>query len=285
MQVPHFKTNRQNFDEAVRFIDIFRLAALQAGCAASRLQNDVSLGEKAGQSSPEGAALTAVDLAAQDIILHLLHAALPEVSVDAEEDTETLGLFPSKGEGRPIIVVDPIDGTLNYARGSRDYAVMGAFVQEQRYQAVVVYFPACRKLFWARGGHGCWVQTADTPPRRVRLDGRSPSSVLVTSSFPPAWKSKLEDSGFQVGISRCSAIDASAPVNGRAAAAISMGKLGRRRAIGMLLTREAGGVVKISNRDWQGEDPLSLSDRRGPVIVAESAQTAARITAALKKGG
>jgi len=86
-----------------------------------------------------------------------------------------------------------------------------------------------------------------------------------------------------VQVSRCSAVDASAPVNGRAAAAISLGKLGRRRAIGMLLTLEAGGVVKINGRDWQAEDPLHLSDRRGPIVVADSEQTAARILSALKK--
>ena len=44
-------------------------------------------------------------------------------------------------------------------------------------------------------------------------------------------------------------------------------------------------MVKIWDRDWQAEDPLSLSDRGGPVIAAESEQTAARITGALKNGG
>jgi len=277
-----FRALNESNNPELSFIEVFRLAALQVGCAATRLQSEVSLGEKPGQTTPEGAALTAVDLAAQDVILHLLHAAFPEVAVDAEEDTETLGLFPKVDENLPLVVVDPIDGTLNYASGSKDYAVMGAFIRDGVYTAAVVNFPARKQLFWAQRGGGCWQQTADNQARRVHLDGL-PSKVHVTSHFPDAWKSKLSGIGYQVQVSRCSAVDASAPANGRAAAAISLGKLGRRRAIGMLLTLEAGGIVKINGRNWQAEDPLRLSDRRGPIVVADSERTAARILSALGK--
>ena len=281
MRVAEFGTPNDVRETGLRFIDIFRLAALQAGCAADRLQGEVPLKQKPGHSSPEGSALTAVDLAAQDVILHLLHAALPEVAVDAEEDTETLRLFPKVDKHRPLVVVDPIDGTLNYAAGSTDYAVMGAFVQEGIYTAAVINFPARQQLFWAQRGGGCWQQTANNHARQVYLKG-APSKVNVTSHFPESWKSNLTEIGYQVQVSRCSAVDASAPASGRAAAAISLGKLGRRRAIGMLLTLEAGGVVKINGRDWQAKDPMSLSDRRGPVVVADSEKTADRILSVLK---
>jgi fructose-1,6-bisphosphatase/inositol monophosphatase family enzyme len=207
---------------------------------------------------------------------------MPEVAVDAEEDTETLRLFPKEGKNIPLVVVDPIDGTLNYASGSKDYAVMGALVRDGVYKAAVVNFPARQQLFWAQRGGGCWQQTANKETRQVHLDG-PPSKVHVTSHFPEYWKSNLSEVGYQVQVSRCSAVDASAPVNGRAAAAISLGKLGRRRAIGMLLTLEAGGIVKINGRNWQAEDPLRLSDRRGPIVVADSERTAARILSALGK--
>ena len=282
MEWTTFKKNNESKNPELIFIEVFRLASIQVGCAAIRLQSEISLGEKPGQSTPEGAALTAVDLASQDVILHLLHAAMPEVAVDAEEDTETLRLFPKEDKNLPLVVVDPIDGTLNYASGSKDYAVMGAFVRDGLYTAAVVNFPARQQLFWAQRGGGCWQQTASNQIRQVCLDGL-PSKVQVTSHFPASWKSKLSGIGYQVRVSRCSAVDASAPVNGRAAAAISLGKLGRRRAIGMLLTLEAGGVVKINGRDWQAEDPLRLSDRRGPIVVADSERTAARILSALGK--
>jgi fructose-1,6-bisphosphatase/inositol monophosphatase family enzyme len=282
MEWATFKANNESRNPESIFIEVFRLASIQVACAATRLQGEVSLGEKPGQTTPEGAALTAVDLAAQDVILHLLHAVLPEVAVDAEEDTETLGLFPKVDRNLPLVVVDPIDGTLNYASGSKDYAVMGALVRDGVYTAAVVNFPARQQLFWAQRGGGCWQQTANNQARQVHLEG-APPTVQVTSHFPESWKSNLSEIGYQVQVSRCSAVDAAAPVNGRAAAAISLGKLGRRRAIGMLLTLEAGGVVKINGRNWQAEDPLLLSDRRGPIVVADSEPTAARILSALGK--
>ena len=73
-----------------RFIEVFRLCALQAGSVARYLQGKVTVEQKAGQGSPEAAALTAVDLATQDVILQALAAALPELAVDAEEDVAAL---------------------------------------------------------------------------------------------------------------------------------------------------------------------------------------------------
>ena len=66
-----------------RFIEVFGLAARQVGCVAVHLQGEISLRTKKGERTPEAEALTAVDLAAQDVILLLLHSAFPESGVDA----------------------------------------------------------------------------------------------------------------------------------------------------------------------------------------------------------
>ena len=84
------------------FIEVFRLAALQAGSLARRLQGEIQPQTKKNFTTPESAALTAVDLAAQDVILHLLHQAFPEVAIDAEEETDTVHLFPPFREDRPL---------------------------------------------------------------------------------------------------------------------------------------------------------------------------------------
>ena len=82
---------------------------------------------------------------------------------------------------------------------------------------------------------------------------------------------------YEVALSRCSAVDSSAPATKRAAAAVSPGRPCRRRAIGFLLTREAGGVVKIGGREWQGEDPLTFPSGQGPSVVANSSELAEKI--------
>src|SRR5688572_24641297 len=109
-----------------RFVEVFRVAALQAGQVARYLQGQVQKHEKPGEVTAESAALTAVDLAAQDVILHQLWAAEPRLRIDAEEDTELVSRFQDAPEDAPLVVIDPVDGTLNYTLGSQDYAVMGS---------------------------------------------------------------------------------------------------------------------------------------------------------------
>jgi fructose-1,6-bisphosphatase/inositol monophosphatase family enzyme len=264
-----------------QFIEVFQLAALQAGSVARRLQGEIQLQSKNKFSTPEGAALSAVDLAAQDVILHLLHGAFPEAAIDAEEETDTVQLFPPFQGDRPLVIVDPIDGSLNYMKGSLDYAVMGAWFSQGLYRAALIHFPARRELYWAVRGGGCWHQRDWQKPAPVDR-GNLTAQVLVTPSVDEAWSKRLRMAGFEVALSRCSAVDSSAPATKRAAAALSPGRPCRRRAIGFLLTTEAGGTVIIGDRVWQGEDPLTFSTGRGPNLVAYSSELAAKIIAVLK---
>jgi len=150
-----------------RFVEVFRLAALQAGQVARYLQGQVQNQEKAGETTAESAALTAVDLAAQDVILHQLWAEAPELRVDAEEDTELVSRFASAASDAPLVVIDPVDGTLNYTLGSQDYAVMGALLVRGFYEAAVVAFPAHGELYSAIRGAGAWVERKDGVPERL----------------------------------------------------------------------------------------------------------------------
>jgi len=264
------------------FIDVFRTAALQAGAVARRLQGQVPLRNKLG-GTPESAALTAVDLATQDVILLALRERMPDVAVDAEEDTESVRLFAPAGGGRPLVVIDPVDGTLNYARGESEYAVMGSLVRDGVVTAAVVYFPEWGEVYTAARGAGCWRQ-------RDREDGRAPepvavsdggSRVLVGPNAPKTLHAALSAEGFDVHVSRCSAVDSSAPATGRASAALSLGRADRRRALALLCTTEAGGVVRCGGRNWAGED--AEGGLEAPCIVAASADLAQRIEHLLER--
>lgn len=267
-----------------RFLDCLQLVSRQAGSVARHLQGKVKAQKKSGHGSPEGEALTAVDLAVQEVILHALAAALPEAAVDAEEDTAMLGRFPAEDGRRPVVIIDPIDGTLNYIRKSNDYAVMAALSIDGTYRSAVVYFPVNDSLFWSVAGGGAWRQTGPEQPQRVSIKNL-PQIVLVTPPVSTARRESLAAAGWEVQQSRCSAVDSSAPVTGRAVGSVSAQTAGRRRAIGFLLTVEAGGVVAYADgRRWEGEDPGAQAPDRGPMVVAATPSVADRIAAALQAG-
>lgn len=263
------------------FIDAFTRAARQAGAVAMRLQGRVANEGKQGGSA-EASALTAADLAAQDVLLLRLAEQLSDVAMDAEEETASARLFPPAAAGRPVVVVDPIDGTLSYVRGSRDYAVMGALLVDGRYVAAVLHFPAWGETLVARHRGGCVRQDARGREHGVRI-GQLPRHLLIPPGMEPAWRALLQDAGFTTATSRCSAVEATAPVLGRALAALSFGTPDRRRAIGCLATVEAGGVVRIGARRWRGEDPAGLPSESGPSVVAASEAAADAVCAALGK--
>lgn len=238
-----------------RFVQVFGAAALQAGALARHLQGEVAYQQKEEQDSPESSALSAADLAAQDVLLLRLAEHFADVAMDAEEDTETTGLFGPGGGDRPVIVVDPIDGTFNYLRGSRDYAVMGAWLEGGVYQASVVYYPTWRQTYWAIAGAGCYRRADGGADEPVSVAGALPNRVLVPPRTPRPVHDRITELGFEVELCRCSAIDSAAPALGRAAGAANAGPPDRRRAIGFLLATEAGAHVLCADGPWAGRDP------------------------------
>jgi fructose-1,6-bisphosphatase/inositol monophosphatase family enzyme len=261
------------------FVEVFRLAALQAGAVARHLQGKVCAETKGG-GTPEAEALTAVDLAAQDVLLHLLRARMPQVAVDAEEDTALVSGFPRATPGGPLVVLDPVDGTLNYIRGSRDYAVMGSLLQEGRYTSAVVHFPAHGTTYWAVRGEGCHAVDADGTEDRCTAAGAA-DRIFHTPRTPAAWRAQIGAHTGDVRLCRCSAVDGSAPATGRARAAVAEGRADRRRAIALFLSLEAGATVRMGSRIWEGEDPQSLPAGLAPTVVADTAERAEALAKAL----
>jgi hypothetical protein len=90
--------------------------------------------------------------------------------------------------------------------------------------------------------------------------------------------------GLAVSVSRCSAVDASAPANGRATVSVSVGRPDRRRSLGYLLVKEAGGAVFLGEREWRGEDPLEIPDFKGPTVVASSKELAGKVLQEILSG-
>ena len=261
--------------DAQRFVQTMLLATEQAGAVARHLQGNVLAGEKSDMGSPEAAAVSVADLATQDVLLLALHHALPEAAVDAEEATEAVALFPPPGPERPLAVLDPIDGSLNYLDLSVDYAVMAAWLEHGVYRAAVVHFPAWGETYWGIEGGGVWRRRSGEAERRVSLPAPRPAALLVNSSLPRQAGEALGRLGLELATTRCSAVDSTAPLTGRARGSWVHGQPGRRRSIGFLLTHLAGGIVTIGGRRWAAEDPYTLAP--GPSTTAADEEIAAAL--------
>ena len=115
---------------------------------------------------------TDADTAAQQAVVDLIRAHDPRAAIQAEE-----GLEPSPG-ATALWVIDPLDGTTNYARQFPVFSVSIAYVEHGRPQIGVVYDPLHERLFFAERDQGAWLnsvrlhaaETADIASAVVALD-------------------------------------------------------------------------------------------------------------------
>ncbi|MGF1509797.1 MAG: inositol monophosphatase family protein [Myxococcota bacterium] len=249
------------------FLEWAGLAARQAGHVALHLQGRVENLGKAADGTPEAEAMSAVDLATQEVILEVLRARLPHVAVDAEEDTLLARSSPAEEVGRALVVVDSVDGSFNYLNGSNDWAVMLGLIEDGRFTAAHLEFPTSARAVRAARGKGCWRRSPEGDWSRVDGFGPLPQTVLGPARLVDHVRGALEANGFQISPSRCSAIDATAPILGRGCGSIAWG-VDRRHALGLFASLEAGAHVLFGGQEWMGEDPATLGTHGRPVLLA-----------------
>lgn len=279
-------------DLSERFLNVMELATRQAGAVASYLQGKVQVEKKEDELTPESQALTAVDLATQDLILHALQMHLPEALVDAEEDTPLADrVRPPQGQGldpdRPLIVLDPIDGTFNYTRGSDQYGVMAGLIVNGRYQASIIRYPTRDETYWAIHGRGCHVRRGEGEATSVRTTSETAASlrkILASPAVAEPHVRALRPLAQDVEVCRCSAFDGACLALQNAQASVAENRADRRRCLALFLSLEAGGVVMMGDQLWQGEDPESLPESWAPTICAPNEDQARRILAAYRAG-
>jgi myo-inositol-1(or 4)-monophosphatase len=92
--------------------------------------------------------VTEVDLAAEELIVGRIRDRFPSHAILAEEGGSVDGAAPIRW------VIDPLDGTTNYAHGYPLYCVSIAIEFADELVAGVVYNPVARELFTAYRGEG-----------------------------------------------------------------------------------------------------------------------------------
>ncbi len=128
-------------------------AALETATRAARAGGDVLRQgltrdlETHGKNS-RTSIVTWADGEAQRVIEGILLADFPTHSILGEEGSAGVDSSAS------LWIVDPLDGTSNYAHGFPFYSVSVALVEDQEVVAGVVYDPLREELFAAARGYG-----------------------------------------------------------------------------------------------------------------------------------
>ena len=95
--------------------------------------------------------VTDVDLASESVILDLLQKEFPEFGVLSEESK------PIESASPYTWVVDPLDGTRNYANGVPHFCTVVALAYDGRPVVGVTYDPVRQELFSAQQGQGAFL--------------------------------------------------------------------------------------------------------------------------------
>jgi myo-inositol-1(or 4)-monophosphatase len=185
------------------------------------------------------------------------------------------------GASDVLVIVDPIDGSLNAKRGLPHHAISIAVADGETMADVAfgyVYDFGPREEWWARRGEGAWLNNERLDPalgeRRSR-DGRL--EVLGIESADPRWVQASIDQ-LVTAAYRLRALGTIASTLCQVAAARFDGMVSLRNcrgvdaAAGQLIVREAGGVVSFRGFD----DPLGApldAHPHAPVIAARTAAT------------
>ena len=106
-----------------------------------------------GKSKADGSVVTEADNAAELIIAAGLREACPDIPVIAEEEAAAGRIT----EASPCFwLVDPLDGTSEFASGGDDFAVNIGLVRNGRVVLGAVGVPATGEMFGAIVGQGAW---------------------------------------------------------------------------------------------------------------------------------
>jgi myo-inositol-1(or 4)-monophosphatase len=245
-----------------RRADFCKEIALSAGkLALEGFERQSRQGAHVGRKGPQDF-LTETDGAVEAHLRARLKEAFPEDDFLGEETGGTV----TSGH---VWVVDPIDGTANFARGIPHFCISIAFVVDGMIEIGVIAAPAMNDLYFARRGAGA--TRNDLPINTARTDNFEAACIEL------GWSNRMPQSQYLSVLTGM--LDAGANVRRAASGALGLAYVADGRSdgylelhmnswdclAGLLLVQEAGGATC----DFLGTDNALAEG--APVLAATSA--------------
>jgi fructose-1,6-bisphosphatase/inositol monophosphatase family enzyme len=233
-----------------------------------------------------GDIVTVADVAAERRLLAALADAAPgSVALGEEgvaEDPARLDLLAGTA---PVWVIDPIDGTNNFAKSVPRFAVIVAYVVGGVVEAGWIYHPPSDAMVVALRGAGAW-----SDGRRLAVAGEAHGKNLAGSAYGRTqggvrMAKALDDSG-RVGAMQnrgCSGLEYMELAAGASHFSFHSRSLPWDHAAGMLITTEAGGLASFL--DGSPYDPRILDGKPLATANAEAWRIIAEVQASPAPAG
>lgn len=231
--------------------------------------------------------VTVADEAAERALTEGLRGLFPDVAVIGEEAVAAEpDLIGKVGGAGPVFVIDPIDGTQNYAAGLPLFGLMIALVEGNETIAGLIHDPLRDDTMLAHLGEGSFLLRGD-PERsvwqRLHVSRPVPLGQMIASvswQYMPGPEREQVLRGLtalgQTPNLRCAAATYRAMASGHIHAAVSRRTLPWDHAPGTLIVAEAGGHVRRPDGEvWRP------ADLKGGIIAASDRETWLRLREAL----
>ncbi len=227
--------------------------AQQAAREAGKIIMDAFPKQKRVQIKSDHSPVTETDHASSALITDLIQKHFPDHSILSEEQPDAL--HATIGDG-PTWVIDPVDGTSNFISGLPLFAVMIAFVENREIQMGLIFDPLHDEMFVAVKNEGATlngnlisVSTRSTTRGAMLFAGRGYKKRDHERHGEIIYALEQQTTYFRrLGTA---AIMLSSVAAGRADSVILTGSKPWDVLPGILLIREAGGIVTdYCGRPW-----------------------------------
>ncbi len=246
-----------SYTDLSRMLETAVVAARLAGQRAMEELRYISRSEKTG-----GEPVTQADPICQKIIIDRIREAYPDHGFVGEEGPDSKLLkWPPRGDESIWWIIDPIDGTNNYANQLLCFSVSIAAFSEGRPVVAVIFDPATESMFTA-------VRDGDAQLNTVRLTvNDQPIGPYAQFGIDSTPDPLTEDSTRQI-MGKCrvrclgsTALHLAYVARGSLIGAVAHSARLWDIAAGMLLIRQAGGT--ITDLDGSPLPPINLADYDG----------------------
>jgi myo-inositol-1(or 4)-monophosphatase len=259
------------------WLELSRAAVADVEAVLERLPNRAEREPVVG-AGRGGDETTAIDGAAEEAILARIRDSAGAI---VSEEVGRLG-----GEARPLVVVDPIDGSLNAKRGIPFFSLSIAVAEGETMDDVVFGFVhdfGSGEEWTARCGEGAWLNEEPLGGERPKDEIEILSFEATRTSLVARDAPKVADLAHRLRIMGSLALSLCHLAAGRVDAVCSL-KAARSVdiAAAQLLCREVGLAIDLFDvEDPFGVAPLDL-EQRSRVAAAGSDALCGRLAAALQ---